>query len=229
MDWLNYHHLYYFWTVAKEGSVTAAAKRLKLSQSTVSGQLKLLEVSLGEKLFRRVGRNLELTEMGKVTLRYADEIFHLGKSLQDVIAGRTDDRVQRLVIGVSDLMPKLILYRLLRPALGIPGLRVICREDKTDRLLAMLAVHDLDLVLAETPLAGQASVRAFNHPLGESVVTFFGRRSRLVPCARTSPTLLMARPYCFQRTTPYFVEHSKSGSPTKAFTQGSSRSSKTAR
>lgn len=177
VDWLNYHHLYYFWMVAREGSVTAAAAALRLSQSTISGQLKQLEESLGEKLLRRAGRNLELTEMGKVTFRHADEIFEIGRSLQDVIAGRKDDRVERLVIGVSDLMPKLILHRLLQPALGTAGLRVVCREDKTERLLGMLAVHDVDLVLAESPIAGQASVRAFNHPLGESKVNFYGTKA----------------------------------------------------
>ncbi len=174
MEWLNYHHLHYFWQVAKEGSVTAASAALRLSQPTVSGQVKLLEEALGEKLFRRVGRDLELTEMGKLAYRYAEEIFGLGRELQDLFAGRAVTRPERLTIGVSDLMPKLILYRLIEPALSLdPPVRVICREDKTERLLGELATHDLDLVLCETPIAGQASVRAFNHLLGETGVSFF--------------------------------------------------------
>ncbi len=178
VEWLNYHHLFYFWMVVREGSITAAASALRLSQPTVSAQLRTLEDALGEKLFDRAGRRLELTELGKLAYRYADEIFTLGQELTRVIAGREEHRTERLVIGVSDLVPKLVLYRLIAPALAMDRPpRITCREDKTERLLAELAVHDLDLVLAETPIAGQASVRAFNHPLGESDVSFFATRA----------------------------------------------------
>jgi LysR family transcriptional activator of nhaA len=176
VEWLNYHHLLYFWMVAKEGSVTAAAEALSLSQPTVSGQVKMLEEALGEKLFRRVGRNLELTEMGRVAYRYADDIFSLGREMQDVFAGRTGHWPEKLVIGVSDLVPKLVLHRLIAPALAMEDpVRVVCREDKTERLLAELSIHDLDLVIAETPIAGQASVRAFNHLLGECGLSFYAK------------------------------------------------------
>lgn len=176
MEWLNYHHLHYFWMVAKEGSVTAAAESLRLSQPTVSAQIKTLERQLDERLFRRAGRNLELTEMGKVALRYANDIFALGQELQDVFAGRLERAPEKLTVGVSDLVPKLVLYRLLEPALSLESSpRIICREDKTERLLAELSIHDLDLVLAEAPIARQASVRAFNHLLGESDVSFFAK------------------------------------------------------
>lgn len=178
MEWLNYHHLHYFWRVAKEGSVTAAASALRLSQPTISGQVKLLEEQLGEKLFRRAGRNLELTEMGKVAYRYAEEIFSMGQEMQELFRGHAVHGPEKLTVGVSDLMPKLVLHRLLAPALSMEEpVRVICREDKTERLLAGLSVHDLDLVLAEAPIAGQASVRAFNHLLGESGVSFFAKAS----------------------------------------------------
>ena len=171
MEWLNYHHLLYFWTVAREGSVTRAAATLRLSQPTVSAQVRALEDAFGEKLFNRVGRSLELTELGKIAYRYADEIFTLGQELQDVMAGRTGHRAERLTIGVSDLMPKLVLHRLIAPALAMDEApRITCREDKTERLLAELATHDLDLVLAETPIGGRASVRAFNHLLGEWII-----------------------------------------------------------
>ncbi|MGF1464704.1 MAG: transcriptional activator NhaR [Sandaracinaceae bacterium] len=178
MEWLNYHHLLYFYMVAKEGSVTAAASALRLAQPTISGQVKMLEDALGEKLFRRSGRNLELTEMGKIAYRYAEEIFTLGREMQDLLKGRATFRLEKLTVGVSDLVPKLVLYRLLEPALSLDKpVRVVCREDKTERLLAELSIHDLDLVLAETPIGGQASVRAFNHLLGESGVTFFAHPS----------------------------------------------------
>jgi len=176
MQWLNYHHLLYFWMVAKEGSVTAAAESLGLSQPTVSAQVKRLEEHLGEPLLRRRGRSLELTEMGKVAFRYANEIFSLGQEMQDVFAGRLERAPEKLTVGVSDLVPKIVLHRLLEPALTMsPPPRVVCREDKTERLLAELSIHDLDIVLAEAPIARQASVKAFNHLLGESDVSFFAR------------------------------------------------------
>ncbi|HBQ18148.1 MAG TPA: transcriptional activator NhaR [Myxococcales bacterium] len=176
MEWLNYHHLLYFWMVAKEGSVTAAAESLRLSQPTVSAQVKRLEEQLGEPLLRRAGRSLELTEMGKVAFRYANDIFTLGQEMQDVFAGRLERAPEKLTVGVSDLIPKLILHRLLEPALSHESApRIVCREDKTERLLAELSIHDLDIVLAEAPIARQASVRAFNHLLGESDVSFFAK------------------------------------------------------
>jgi LysR family transcriptional activator of nhaA len=174
MEWLNYHHLLYFWMVAKEGTVTAAAKQLRLSQPTVSEQIKSLEDSLGEELFRRAGRRLELTDVGQVVYRYADEIFGLGREMMDTLKGRPTGRPAKLHVGVSDLLPKLILHRLLEPALRLEEpVQVICRENKTERLLAELSVQGLDLVLAEVPIAGQARVRAFNHLLGECGTTFF--------------------------------------------------------
>ena len=128
MEWLNYHHLLYFWMVAKEGTVTAAAKQLRLSQPTVSEQIKALEDSLGEELFRRAGRRLELTDVGQVVYRYADEIFGLGREMMDTLKGRPTGRPAKLHVGVSDLVPKLILHRLLEPALRLEEpVQVICR------------------------------------------------------------------------------------------------------
>lgn len=178
MQWLNYHHLLYFWTVAREGSVVRAAETLSLTQPTISGQIRALEDALGEKLFERVGRRLVLTEVGRLVFRYADEIFTLGRELLDTLNDRPTGRPYRLVVGVADVMPKLIVRRLIEPALALPeGVQVICREDKTDRLLAALSLHELDVVLADTPMAPGVSVRAFNHLLGESAVTIFGTRA----------------------------------------------------
>ena len=147
---LNYHHLLYFWTVAREGTVTRAAEVLGLRQPTVSEQLKTFEDTLGEQLFERRGRGLVLTDVGRVVFGYAESIFELGRELQDTLAGRAEKRPAKLQVGVSDVLPKLVLRRLLAPALRMdPPVQIVCREDKTDKLLAELALSDLDLVLAD--------------------------------------------------------------------------------
>jgi LysR family transcriptional activator of nhaA len=172
---LNYHHLFYFWTVAREGGITRATRKLHLTQPTISAQLRTLEESLGEKLFTRSGRRLVLTEMGQVVFRYAEEIFTLGRELQDVLEGRPTGRPIRLTVGIADQVPKLLAHRLLAPALSHPQpLRLVCREGKLDRLFAELATHSLDLVLSDAPLTAEMKVRAFNHLLGETDVAVFG-------------------------------------------------------
>ncbi|HEU4404560.1 MAG TPA: transcriptional activator NhaR [Polyangiaceae bacterium] len=174
MDWLNYHHLYYFWLTVKEGGVTAAAAKLRLSQSTVSAQIQQLEAALGADLFRRSGRTLALTEAGRHVLRYAEEIFTLGRELVDGLQGRSSGRPPRLLVGVSDALPKLIVYRLLEPALRLDEAPLlVCLEGDAEQLLGRLAVHEVDLVLADAPLTSALHVRAFNHLLGETEVAFF--------------------------------------------------------
>jgi len=175
LEWLNYHHLHYFWVVAREGTITRAGALLRLAQPTISGQLHALEASLGEKLFERRGRTLQLTEVGHVVYRYAEEIFGLGRELQDTLKGRPTGRPMRVAIGIADSVPKLIAYRLLEPALRLtPPVQLACTEDKTERLLAELSVRGLDLVLTDTPIGAGGGVRAFNHALGDSGVSFFG-------------------------------------------------------
>jgi LysR family transcriptional activator of nhaA len=173
MEWLNYHHLLYFWVVAREGSIARATKQLRLAQPTISGQIRRLEEALGEKLFSRQGRSLRLTEIGRVVYRYADEIFGLGRELQDTLRGAPAGRPLNLVVGVADVVPKLIARRLLEPALRLAEpVRLVCREDKPDRLLADLALHELDLVLADAPVSPSLRIRAFSHLLGECHVVF---------------------------------------------------------
>lgn len=180
MDWLNYHHLLYFWTVAHEGSVAAACKKLHLTQPTISGQLKLLEKAVGEPLFERQGRRLVLTNTGHLVLKYADEIFALGQELSAVLKrDRSPDRSLRLRVGVPNSMPKLIAFRLLEPAYRLKEkVRIVCREDTPSRLLAELVLHNLDVVLSDVPASAVIRVKAFSHLLGESGVAFFGTAKR---------------------------------------------------
>jgi LysR family transcriptional activator of nhaA len=177
MEWLNYHHLLYFYLVAKEGTIAKAGQVLRLAQPTISGQIRALEEALGEKLFVRSGRTLQLTETGQVVYRYAEEIFALGKELQDTLKGRPSGRPLRLYVGISDVVPKLIAYRLLEPALRADlNVQVVCTEDKTERLLSELGTHGLDLVIVDSPITPSARVRAFNHLLGECGLSFFARK-----------------------------------------------------
>lgn len=195
MEWLNYHHLLYFWMVARSGSLAAASRELRLAPATVSAQVRALEEAFGDQLFSRTGRRMVLTNAGRMVFRYAEEIFGLGQELMEVVRGRTEGRSLHLNVGISDVLPKLISRRLLEPALrlGTP-VRLVCREDKTERLLAELAIQGLDLVLADAPIAGQAKVRAFNHPLGESDLTFFGSAELVAQHAPGFPASLDGAP-----------------------------------
>lgn len=173
MSWLNYHHLLYFWTVAREGTIARASKKLLLSPSTISGQLRSLERALSTKLFERVGRNLILTEPGKLVYRYADEIFSLGNELRRSLNGQPGEWMSRLEIGVADVLPRWIVYQLLRPVLQLPEpIQLICHDDKTDRLLSRLAMHELDVVFTDVPAGALAKVKAYNHLLGECGICF---------------------------------------------------------
>jgi LysR family transcriptional activator of nhaA len=169
MEWLNYHHLLYFWMVAKEGSIVRASRELGLAHPTISGQIHRLEEVLGEKLFARQGRTLVLTEAGRVAFGYADEILALGREFIDTVKGRAPGHPMRLVVGVSDVLAKSIVHRILEPAFHLDEpIRVICREDRsTDAFMGDLAVHAVDVVLADAPAGAGTSVRAFSHPLGE--------------------------------------------------------------
>lgn len=195
MEWLNYHHLLYFWMVAREGSVTRASSELRLAQPTISTQIRMLEESLGEKLFARQGRNLVLTDVGREVYRYADEIFSLGRELMDVVRNRAPGRALRLAVGIADVLPKLVVYRLLEPVrqLGQP-VHIVCREGKPEPLLAELAIHKLDLVLADAPLGANTSVRVFHHLLGECGVTFFAKGQLATRLRRKFPQSLDGAP-----------------------------------
>jgi len=172
---LNYHHLLYFWMTAREGTIARACTLLHLTQPTISGQLRSLEKAVGAKLFDRVGRNLALTDTGRVVYRYADDIFSLGRELQDTLRGRPPGRPLRLLVGVADTLPKEITYQLLEPALRLPEpVQIVCDRGKPDYLLAQLALNALDVVLADAPIGPSGKVKAFNHLLGETGMSFMG-------------------------------------------------------
>jgi LysR family transcriptional activator of nhaA len=191
VEWLNYHHLLYFWTVAREGSVSRAAERLRLSQPTISAQVRLLEDALGERLFERQGRRLVLTDVGRVVYRYADEIFGLGSELLETLRGRPSGRPLQLVVGVADAVPKLIVYRLLRPAVAGPSpVHLICREDNPEQLVAQLSTYALDVVIADMPAPAHVRVKVFSHLLGESDITFFAPARLAAKLRRRFPASL---------------------------------------
>jgi LysR family transcriptional regulator, transcriptional activator of nhaA len=175
MDRLNYQHLFYFWNVAREGSVTRASEKLRLAQPTISGQLAVFEDAIGAQLFRKEGRKLALTEKGRTVFNYADEIFALGRELSNTLKGRAGAFGARLSVGIADALPKLIVYRLIEPALrSQERAQVICHEDKLERLLIELPLHGVDLVLADAPATASAGARVYNHLLGQSRVAVFG-------------------------------------------------------
>ncbi len=198
MSALNYKHLHYFWVVAKAGGVTRASERLHVTPQTISGQLSLFEAVLGEMLFTRIGRHFELTEAGRLVLSYADEIFSLGQELEETLHHRPSSRPSQFRVGVTDAVPKSLAYRLLEPSVQIPQPpRIICREGKVTSLLAELAVHRLDIVIADSPMPPALDVRGFNHLLGECGLTFFAtaelaqRHSAAFPgCLHGAPMLL---------------------------------------
>jgi LysR family transcriptional activator of nhaA len=201
VEWLNYHHLLYFWTVAKEGSVSKAADALHIAQPTVSAQVRSLERSLGQRLFERRGRHLALTVEGEAVFRYADEIFSLGRELLQTVKGEPQAAARRFRVGISDALPKLTTYRLLEPALAMqPAFRLHVRIDKTDKLLAELAVHAIDLVIADAPMMPSLRVRAFNHLLGETSVSVFGTAALARGVRKHFPQSLHNAPVLLQTT-----------------------------
>jgi LysR family transcriptional activator of nhaA len=214
MDWLNYHHLFYFWTVVREGGVSRAAAKLRLSQPTVSAQVKLLERALGEPLFHRRGRSLVLTDIGRVVDRYADDIFSTGRELLETLKGQPSGRAPQLTVGVADAVPKLVVRLLLRPATeGRDAIRVTCREGHPDQLVAQLATHALDVVISDTPAAPHVRVRVFSHLLGESGTSFFAGaplarrlRRRFPATLNGAPALLPTNDTALRRSLELWFE-----------------------
>ncbi|MGF6573727.1 transcriptional regulator, LysR family [Paraburkholderia fungorum] len=176
---MNFKHLHYFWVAARAGGIVRAGEQLHISPQTLSGQIKLLEEALDRKLFRKSGRGLELTDAGRLALDYADEIFSLGSELESVVRRESEGGAQtRFRVGIADSVPKAIAYRLLEPALSASAsMRMICHEGNLHALLAQLAVHRIDLIIADAPLPADVNIKAFNHSLGRSTLACFGTKA----------------------------------------------------
>ncbi|MBK9239286.1 MAG: transcriptional activator NhaR [Acidobacteria bacterium] len=206
MEWLNYHHLLYFWTVVREGGISKAAQKLRLSQPTISAQIHQLEGVLGQRLFQRQGRTLVPTDVGRLVFRYADDIFSIGQELMETLRGRPAGRPLQLTVGIANAVPKLIVYRLLRPALrGPEAVQLMCREGSPDQLLAELATHALDVVISDAP-APEHAREGVQSPPGESDTAFFAPaalatrlRRRFPASLRDAPALLPARNTALRR------------------------------
>ena len=212
MERLNYQHLFYFWNVAREGGVTRASEKLGLAQPTISGQIAVLEASIGAQLFRKEGRNLVMTETGRTVFNYADEIFSLGRELGSALKNRAGAVSVRLSVGVSNALPKLLVYRLLEPALAAHN-QVVCHEDKTERLLAELPVHGVDLVFSDWPATGAADSRIYNHPIGECGVAAFATlelqqryRKNFPRCLDGAPLLLPTTNTALRRSLDQWLD-----------------------
>ena len=196
---MNFKHLHYFWVTAKAGGIMRAGEQLHTTPQTLSGQIKLLEEWLGRKLFRKSGRQLELTEDGRLALGFADQIFTLGGDMEAALRqARGGQRVLDFSVGVADSVAKSVAYRLLEPALSVAmPVRLICVEGKFNDLLAQLALHRLDLVIADEPMSRRISVKAFNHPLGSTTMSFFctpdlkaGLKGKFPACLNDAPMLI---------------------------------------
>lgn len=176
---LNLKHLRYFWAVASHGSIARAAEILHITPQTISGQLRELEQQLNAKLLKKSGRSLVLTDTGRTVFSYADEMFRLTNELQDVLEGRIPGSALTLSVGVAMVVPKLVAYHVLQPVLAINDtVRLVCHEASLADLLADLSLHKLDLVLADSPISPALNIRAFNHLLGESGISFFATQAK---------------------------------------------------
>ncbi len=175
MQRINYQHLFYFWNVAREESITRACEKLHLAQPTVSGQLAVFEQSIGTKLFYKNGRKMLLTDTGRIVFHYADEIFSLGQELTNTLNGRPSGQALRLIVGVADALPKMVVYRLIEPAFRLSEpVQILCYQDKAERLLTEVSLQTIDLVLSDAPLTPTGGAKTFNHLLGQCTVSVFG-------------------------------------------------------
>lgn len=200
IEWLNYHHLLYFWTVVREGGVSKAATKLRLAQPTISGQLKTFEENVGQPLLLRQSTGVQLTDVGRMVYRYADEIFGLGRELQDALKGRPTGRPVVFRVGIVDVVPKLVAFRLLDVAIKMPERMLLhIEEDSAEHLLGRLATHELDLVLSDSPADPGLSLRVFNHPLGECGISLFASAKLATRLGKGWPKALDGAPFIMPR------------------------------
>ena len=197
MESLNYHHLFYFWNVAKAGTVTAAAEQLHLARTTITAQIRALEKASGEKLFNKKGRYLELTEFGQQVFRYAEEIFSIGRELTEFMKTGRSGMTKKFVVGMPDVVPKLVAFELLKPAIQHPeGFQIVCNEGKLPDLMADPALHRLDLIISDSVAPPTVDVRAYSHPLGECGLSFLAVPELAKKYRRKFPWSLIGAPVC---------------------------------
>lgn len=211
---LNFKHLHYFVSVARAGGIIRAAERLHLTPQTLSGQIAQLEERLGVALFRRIGRRLEITEAGRLALSYAEEIFHTGAELEDLLKNGAEQRFITFRVGIVDVVPKFVAHRLLAPVLTLPDpVRLVCEEDRLDRLLGELALHQLDMVLADRPMPPGTEIKGYSHLLGETGVAFLASpavaaklKGTFPACLDGAPLLLPGRDTAMHTALPRWLE-----------------------
>ncbi|MBK5304555.1 MULTISPECIES: transcriptional activator NhaR [Gammaproteobacteria] len=192
---LNYRQLHYFWVVAKTGSIVRACEQLNLTPQTISGQISLLEQTYGIELFRRIGRQLELTEAGRQTLPYAEQMFQLGGELELMLRAQPNEQQILFRVGVADVVPKSIVYRLIAPTMELSEpLRITCREDKLERLLADLAIQRLDLVISDSPMPSHLDIKGYSQKLGECGISFFATAELAARYGKDFPRSLHGAP-----------------------------------
>jgi LysR family transcriptional activator of nhaA len=195
VEWLNYHHLYYFWAVVRTGSIAKACEELRLAPPTVSAQIRELEEQLGEKLLERAGRGLAPTEMGRRVFRQADEIFSIGREIVDTVKHRPTQRPLRLAVGIDDVLPKIVAYRILEPALRMTTpVQLMCREASLETLAAELARHELDVVLSDAPVTPNTNRQLYSRHLGRASVVWMGSEALHRKYARGFPKSLDGAP-----------------------------------
>lgn len=211
---LNFKHLHYFMMVARSGGIIRAAERLHLTPQTLSGQISQFEERIGAQLFHRVGRRLELSETGKLALSYAEEIFQTGSELEELLINGANDRFFTFRVGIADVLPKFVVHRLLSPVLKLPeAIRLICNEDRLERLLAELALHSLDMVIADRPMPAGTEIKGYSHPLGESGIAFMASNSlaeKIGSCfpanLNGAPMLLPGKDSALHQALPRWLE-----------------------
>ncbi|WP_248769177.1 transcriptional activator NhaR [Pseudomonas sp. MWU12-2345] len=192
---LNYRQLHYFWVVARTGSIVRACEQLNLTPQTISGQISLLEQTFGVELFRKAGRQLELTEAGRRTLPYAEQMFQLGNELEAMLRTQPNEQQRLLRVGVADVLPKSIVYRLIAPTMELDEpIRITCREDKLERLLADLAIQRLDLVISDSPMPSHLDIKGYSQKLGECGISFFATSALAARYAEDFPRCLHGAP-----------------------------------
>jgi len=190
----SYRHLYYFWVVAKEGGMVRAAERLDMAVQTVSTQVRELERSLGCVLLKPAGRGLALTEAGVAAMRQAEQIFQLGEQLPALLGNVLGSPTVRLTVGISDGLPKMVVRMLMQPVMLEPNLRLLCHEDEFEDLLGDLALHRLDVLLADRPAPANPNLKVYSHSLGSSPVAWYAPASLLEAAQRDFPQSLASIP-----------------------------------